>query len=75
MVPNYSLAILFGWGGCNTGATLKTATGHFYWLQTFVRRDGSVSKEPDGHSDWRLAALEVMLGCLTKTGVVGGNNG
>lgn len=25
--------------------------------------------------DWRLAALDVTLGCLTKTGVVGGNNG
>lgn len=51
MVTNYSLAILFVWGGggCNAGATLKPATGHFYWLQTFVRRDGSVSKELDGH--------------------------
>lgn len=31
------------------GVTLKTATGNLSWLQTFVRRDGSVSKEPDGH--------------------------
>lgn len=55
------------------GLTLKIATGHLYWLQTFVGRDGGVSKEPDGHRYVCFAdsCTRGNAGCSTKTGVGG----
>lgn len=72
VVPNYSpsTCCLLGGGGeqerhAQAGVTLKIATGHHYCLQTFVQRDGSVSKESEMCA-LQLAALEVPQG-LTKT--------